>query len=58
MIYLIECEGRNETYYKIGYTKDSNFERRLDTYKLHNPFCKLLYIIPDATEDHEKLIHA
>ena len=58
MIYLIECEGRNETYYKIGYTKDSNFERRLDTYKLHNPFCKLLYIIPNATKDHEKLIHA
>lgn len=58
MIYLIESEGRNETYYKIGYTNDSNFEKRLDTYKLHNPFCKLLYIIPDATEDHEKLIHA
>ena len=30
----------------------------MDTYKLHNPFCKLLYIIQDATEDHEKLIHA
>lgn len=58
MVYLIECEGRNATYYKIGYTRDSNFERRLDTYKLHNPFCKVLYTIPEATEDHEKLIQA
>jgi len=58
MIYLIESEGRNETYYKIGYTKDSNFEKRIESYLLHNPFCKVLYIIPDATEDHEKLIHA
>ena len=58
MVYLIESEGRNETYYKIGYTKDSNFEQRSNTYKLHNPFCKVLYTIPDATEDHERLIHA
>lgn len=58
MVYLIESEGRNETYYKIGYTSESNFERRLDFYELHNPFCKVLYIIPDATEDHEKLIQA
>lgn len=58
MIYLIECEGRNVTYYKIGYTEDGNFKRRLDFYKLHNPFCKVLYTIPNATEDHEKLIHA
>jgi len=58
MVYLIESEGRNETYYKIGYTNDDNFERRLNFYKLHNPFCKVLYTIPDATEDHEKLIQA
>lgn len=58
MVYLIESEGRNETYYKIGYAKDGSFEGRLDSYKLHNPFCKVLYTIPEATEDHEKLIHA
>ena len=28
MIYWIESEGRNETYYKIGYTSDSNFEKK------------------------------
>lgn len=58
MVYLIESEGRNETYYKIGYTGDSNFDKRLIAYKLHNPSCKVLYIIPGATEDHEKLIQA
>lgn len=58
MVYLIESEGRNETYYKIGYAKDGSFEGRLDSYKLHNPFCKVLYTIPGATEDHEKLIQA
>lgn len=58
MVYLIESEGRNETYYKIGYAKDGSFEGRLDSYKLHNPFCKVLYTIPEATEDHEKLIQA
>ncbi len=58
MVYLIESEGRNKTYYKIGYAKDSSFEGRLDFYKLHNPFCKVLYTIPEATEDHEKLIQA
>lgn len=30
MIYLIESENGNVTYYKIGYTKDSSFERRMD----------------------------
>ena len=58
MIYLIESENGNVTYYKIGYTKDSSFERRMDFYKLHNPFYKVLYTIPGATEDHERLIHA
>lgn len=58
MVYLIESEGRNETYYKIGYAKDGSFDKRLIAYKLHNPFCKVLYTIPEATEDHEKLIQA
>ena len=58
MIYLIESENGNVTYYKIGYTNDDNFERRMDLYKLHNPFCKVLYTIPGATEDQERLIHA
>ena len=57
MIYLIESEGRNETYYKIGYTKDSSFDRRIESYKLHNPFCKVLYKISGGTERHESLIH-
>ena len=56
MVYLIESEGRNGTYYKIGYTRDSNFKKRIESYYLHNPFCKVLYTIPGATEDHERLI--
>ena len=47
MVYLIESEGRNETYYKIGYAKDGSFDKRLIAYKLHNPFCKVLYTIPE-----------
>lgn len=58
MIYLIESENGNVTYYKIGYTKDSNFKKRIESYYLHNPFCKVLYTIPGATGDHERLIHA
>lgn len=58
MIYLIESENGNVTYYKIGYTKDSNFKKRVESYYLHNPFCKVLYTIPGATEDQERLIHA
>lgn len=58
MIYLIESENGNVTYYKIGYTNDDNFERRMDLYKLHNPFCKVLYTISGATENQERLIHA
>lgn len=58
MIYLIESENGNVIYYKIGYTNDDNFERRMDLYKLHNPFCKVLYTISGATEDQERLIHA
>lgn len=66
MIYLIisrgedfqEGKGNIKTYYKIGYTGDGgNDERRFDTYYLHNPFCKVLYTIPNGTERHESLIH-
>lgn len=55
---MIESENGNVIYYKIGYTNDDNFERRMDLYKLHNPFCKVLYTISGATEDQERLIHA
>ena len=66
MIYLIisrgedfqEGKGNIKTYYKIGYTGDGgNEERRFNTYYLHNPFCKVLYTIPNGTERHESLIH-
>lgn len=63
MIYLIET-----TYYdkdskeildllKIGYTSDDSLNKRLSLYKLHNPLYKLLYTIPDATEDDERRLH-
>ena len=62
MIYLIET-----TYYdketkevldlfKIGYTEDSKRDRRFQIYRLHNPGFKLLYEIPDLSEDIEKRV--
>ncbi len=64
MIYLIESagykeEGGNTTFFKllkIGYTEDSRKDRRIDQYKLHNPTSKVLFEIPNGTEDHEKRI--
>lgn len=43
---------------KIGYTKDENKDRRLNSYLIHNPTYKLLYIIPKGTEKLERLLHS
>ncbi len=64
MIYLIESagykeEGGNTTFFKllkIGYTEDSRKDKRFDQYRLHNPTSKVLFKIPNGTEDHEKRI--
>ena len=61
MIYLIKSAGYNEKgdfihLLKIGYTEDNNKDKRFQLYKLHNPTCKILYEIPDLSEDIEKRI--
>ena len=64
MIYLIESaaykeENGNKVYFsllKIGYTEDKQKVIRFSQYKLHNPTCKVLFEIPEATEDHEKKV--
>lgn len=65
MIYLIESAGyevgeNNSISYfrllKIGYTEDSRKDKRFDQYRLHNPTSRVLYEIPNGTEDHEKRI--
>ena len=64
MIYLIksagykEEEGNISTFFllKIGYTEDNRKDTRFVQYKLHNPTCQILYIIPEATEEHEKKV--
>lgn len=43
---------------KIGYTRDENKDRRLSYYLSHNPTYRLLYTIPDGTEELEKLLHS
>lgn len=59
MIYLIKVEYKDCTLLKIGYgyTKDNNYNRRIATYKLHNPKCEILYTILRGTEKHEKSLH-
>lgn len=64
MIYLILSSGfvkseEGMKYFpllKIGYTEDSNKDRRFLQYKMHNPTCQILFEIPSATEDHEKRV--
>ena len=44
---------------KIGYTKDSvSKDRRIYQYISHNPTVKVLYEIPDCTEEIEDLLHS
>ena len=58
MIYLINSAGY-DTYgnyidlLKIGYTGDDKLKIRFNTYQYHNPTCKLLYTIPNCSEDDE-----
>lgn len=61
MIYLIKSSGYDENenlihLLKIGYTEDSRKEGRFNAYKLHNPTCKILFEIPELTENDEKNI--
>ena len=62
MIYLIETTYYNKEtkevldLLKIGYTEDSNKDKRFTLYKLHNPGYKLLYEILGYDEDIEKRI--
>lgn len=62
MIYLIETTYYNKEtkevldLLKIGYTEDSNKDKRFTLYKLHNPRYKLLYEILGYDEDIEKRI--
>lgn len=65
MLYLIissamkEDENGKREYFdilKIGYTEDKNKNRRFDQYFLHNPTCKILKIIPNATQEQESKV--
>ena len=61
MIYLIKSAGYDENenlihLLKIGYTEDNCKEKRFGLYKIHNPTCKILYEIPNLSEDIEKRI--
>ena len=62
MIYLIETTYYNKEtkevldLLKIGYTEDSNKDKRFTLYKLHNPGYKLLYEVLGYSEDIEKRI--
>ena len=62
MIYLIETTYYNKNtkeildLLKIGYTEDSNKDKRFTLYKLHNPGYKLLYEISGYDEDIEKRV--
>ena len=61
MIYLIKSAGYDENenlihLLKIGYTEDSSKDKRFQTYRIHNPTCKVLYEIPNLPEDIEKRI--
>ena len=58
MIYVIKAYGpEGETSIKIGYTKDKNFNKRMKSYKTHNPFYELLFTIPDCTQEDEDNLH-
>lgn len=56
MIYLIQVRYEKQVLLKIGYTEDSRKQSRYNSYRLHNPLFEILYEIPDATEEYEKLL--
>ena len=57
MLYLIKLKGKTNTLLKIGYTK--NIDKRLKTYKTHNPLIELVDVkeggIIDESFLHNKL---
>ena len=57
MLYLIKLKGETNTLLKIGYTKD--MDKRLKTYKTHNPLVELIDMKEGNTYDefylHNKL---
>lgn len=57
MLYLIKLKGETHTLLKIGYTK--NLDKRLKTYKTHNPLIELVDVKEGSTIDesylHDKL---
>lgn len=57
MIYLIKTEYKEITLLKIGYTGDDNKESRYSQYKLHNPCCKVIFEVPEGTEELERALH-
>lgn len=54
MLYLIKLKGKTNTLLKIGYTKD--IDKRLKTYKTHNPLIELVDIKEGNTID-ESCLH-
>ena len=65
MIYLLKSAGYEEVdgedklflLLKIGYTGEDNLTTRFNNYRCHNITGKIIYTIPNATEDHEKKLH-
>ena len=54
MLYLIKLKGETNTLLKIGYTK--NIDKRLKTYKTHNPLIELVDVKEGNTID-ESFLH-
>lgn len=55
--YLIEETNTPLKLLKIGYTSDQSWNSRYQAYKLHNPCCKVLFRIPNATDKYERCLH-
>lgn len=56
MIYLIQVRYEKQVLLKIGYTEDTKKQTRYTSYRLHNPLFEVIFEIPEATEEHEKLL--
>lgn len=60
MLYLIKSAGFDPasgsymSLLKIGITSESNINKRFESYRIHNPTCKILYIVPEGNEVDEK----
>ena len=53
MLYLVKLKGESQTLLKIGYTKD--IDKRLKTYKTHNPLIELIDIKEGKSIDESNL---